>query len=241
MCQATIVMDILEKHYPNEDHVLVFDNATTHTKRADNALSARKMPKFTPKDGNNWLLSVTKTDSNGKPIYGPDGKVLKEPVQMEDALFANGSPQPLYFGPDHPRAGTFKGMAVILQEQGFTEESKLRADCPKFKCKPGETKCCCRQVLYLQPDFVAVESLLETHCKARGFSVIFLPKFHCKLNFIEQCWGYAKQIYRHFPPSSKEADLEANLLEALESVPLTSMRQFGNFFLNLNAYLTYSK
>ena len=224
--QATNAMDILEKHYPNEDHVLVFDNATTHMKWADNALSARRMAKFTPKEGNNWLLSVTKIDANGKPTYGPDGKVLKEPVQMENATFADGSPQSLYFGPDHPQAGVFKGMAVILQERGLTEESKLRAECPKFKCKPAETKCCCRRVLYSQPDFIAVKSLLETHCEARGFSVIFLPKFHCELNFIEQCWGYAKRIYRHFPPSSKEADLEANLLEALKSVPLTSMQRF---------------
>ncbi|KAG1829910.1 hypothetical protein F4604DRAFT_1868693, partial [Suillus subluteus] len=41
------------------------------------------------------------------------------------------------------------------------------------------TNCCCRRVLYNQPDFVAVESNLERICKARGFSVLFLPKFHC--------------------------------------------------------------
>ena len=84
-------------------------------------------------------------------------------------------------------------------------------------------------------------TVLETHCKARGFSVIFLLKFHCELNFIKQCWGYAKQIYHHFPPSSKEADLKANLLKALELVPLTSMQQFVIFCLNLNAYFTHSK
>jgi hypothetical protein len=44
-------------------------------KWADNALSTHKMPKFTPKEGNNWLLSVTKTDANGKSIYAPDGKL----------------------------------------------------------------------------------------------------------------------------------------------------------------------
>ena len=45
--QATKIMDILDEHYAGEDHVLVFDNATTHTKRADGALSARYMPKST--------------------------------------------------------------------------------------------------------------------------------------------------------------------------------------------------
>ncbi|KAG1838717.1 hypothetical protein DFJ58DRAFT_860846 [Suillus subalutaceus] len=38
-------MDILEKWYSHEDHVLVFDNATTHLKQAEDALSAQKMPK----------------------------------------------------------------------------------------------------------------------------------------------------------------------------------------------------
>jgi transposase len=80
-------------------------------------------------------------------------------------------------------------------------------------------------VLYTQPDFVAVESLLETHGRVQGFEVLLLPKFHCELNFIEQCWGYAKRKYREFPPSSKEANLERNLLAALEMVSLDKMRR----------------
>ena len=79
------------------------------------------------------------------------------------------------------------------------------------------------RVLFNQPDFVNVESQLESVCKARGFQVIFLPKFHCELNFIEQCWGYAKCIYCHYPASSKEKDLEWNVLTALDSIPLESM------------------
>ncbi|KIK93975.1 hypothetical protein PAXRUDRAFT_785281 [Paxillus rubicundulus Ve08.2h10] len=43
--QTSQTMDILEKHHPNSDHVLIFDNATTHLKRADNALSAQTCPK----------------------------------------------------------------------------------------------------------------------------------------------------------------------------------------------------
>jgi hypothetical protein len=81
-------------------------------------------------------------------------------------------------------------------------------------------------MLYNEPDFVGVESLLETHCKSRGYGVIFLPKFHCELNFIEQCWGYAKWKYQLNPPSSLEVDLEANMIAALDSVPLESMRRY---------------
>ena len=69
-----------------------------------------------------------------------------------------------------------------------------------------------------------VESLLETTCRARGVQVLFLPKFHCELNFIKQVWGHAKHVYCEFPPSSKESDLEKNVIKALDSVPLLVMR-----------------
>lgn len=44
-------MYILTKYYPEDNHMLVFNNATTHYKRADNALSAKNMPKGTSKPG----------------------------------------------------------------------------------------------------------------------------------------------------------------------------------------------
>ena len=70
-----------------------------------------------------------------------------------------------------------------------------------------------------------IESLLETTCCARGVQVLFLPKFHCELNFIEQVWGHAKCVYCEFPPSLKESDLEKNVIKALDSVPLLVMCQ----------------
>lgn len=158
---------------------------------------------------------------------------------MEDGQFADGSKQSLYFEPGHPKAGLFKGMAVILEERGLVEEAKLRFECKDFKCPKDATRCCCRRVLYNRLDFVNVKSMLEIQCEARGFTVIFLPKFHCELNFIEQVWGYAKRIYRHYPASSREADLERNLVAALESVPLESMRKYVSLsFYLIHQYLT---
>jgi hypothetical protein len=87
-------------------------------------------------------------------------------------------------------------------------------------------------MLYYQPDFTEGELALEITCKARGFEAMFLPKFHCKMNFIEQCWGYSKRVYCQYPPSSKEADLEMNMLATLESVPLVTIWRYGTF-LNL--------
>ena len=37
---AEKAIEIVQKYYPNNDHILIFDNATTHVKQADNALSA---------------------------------------------------------------------------------------------------------------------------------------------------------------------------------------------------------
>lgn len=105
------------------------------------------------------------------------------------------------------------------------KESKLLAQCKDFKYVDKEDNCCQRRTLYNQPDFVQVKSLLEITCEARGFTVLFIPKFHCELNFIEQCWGFAKRGYHQYPASSKEADLEQNVISALESVPLESMRR----------------
>ena len=59
---------------------------------------------------------------------------------MGNARFADGIPQPLYFPEGHECAGVFKGMAMILEEQGFRD---VHAECPKFKCVPNAQACCC--------------------------------------------------------------------------------------------------
>ena len=188
IAQADEAIDILREYYPEFDHVLIYDNATTHLKRPEDALSARKMPKGMPKPGKNWGIEVSKRDPiTGKFEYRTDGSIEKTKILMQDGRLENGEPQPLYFPMDHPDKnlrGVFKGMAMILEERGFGNMSKVRAECKGFKCKPGEARCCCRRILYNQPDFADAESLLEKHCRARGIhAVIFLPKFHCELNF----------------------------------------------------------
>ena len=225
--QISDAMDLVSELYPNDDHIFIYDNATTHLKRPDNAPSACKMPKFTPPYGKNWLVEVTKQDENGNAIKMADGSGYEtEKVKMADATFSTGEPQPLYFPEGHPRAGVFKGMLQILNERGITGFDKKRAECKSFKCPEGATDCCIRRKLYTQPDFQQGKSNLEILCESRGFQIIFLPKFHCELNFIEQCWGYAKRLYRMKPESSKEDHLEINALECLDAIPIESMRKY---------------
>ncbi|EDR03806.1 uncharacterized protein LACBIDRAFT_306885 [Laccaria bicolor S238N-H82] len=226
--QANRAMDILTEWYPEYEHIFIYDNAPTHLKRPDGSLSARRMPKNIPKEGHNWGVEVTKRDNTGNLVHLPDGTTAKEKIKMGNACFADGTPQALYFPEGHPRASVFKGMAYILEECGLVKESKLRAECKNFKCAPPAIDCCCRRVLYNQPDFTHIPTILENACNTRGFRLIYLPKFHCELNFIEQCWGYAKRIYRLNPPSSKEEVLEKYALAALDSISLAQMRRFSN-------------
>ncbi|KAJ7199473.1 hypothetical protein GGX14DRAFT_373116 [Mycena pura] len=167
---ATEMMDWLDEHHQNETHVFAYDNATNHTARAVDALSARKMPVNTPgvgktgKNGGvqkNWLIESV--DSSGK----------KSKIRMRDAKFADGTPQALYFPRGHPKAGIFKGMRVLIQERrdrgaNLPDPTKLHAECKNFKCPPGREDCCCRRVMFTQPDFVNQKSKLEEHCEARG-------------------------------------------------------------------------
>ncbi|EIN09617.1 hypothetical protein PUNSTDRAFT_43946 [Punctularia strigosozonata HHB-11173 SS5] len=127
-----------------------------------------------------WLQSP---GGDRSPMYdSKTGKVVKEKAQMMDVRLPDGSPQHLYFSDE-----TFKGMAILLKERGFHDADKIRAECPGFQCPNDNQQCCCRCLLFTQPDFIHVDCLLESICKTQGYHVLFLPKFHPELNFIEIC------------------------------------------------------
>lgn len=51
-------------------------------------------------------------------------------------------------------------------------------------------------LLSKQPDFLAQKGRLQEEIERRGHAVIFYPKFHCELNFIERFWSSAKHYAR---------------------------------------------
>ncbi|KEP45062.1 DDE family endonuclease [Rhizoctonia solani 123E] len=219
--QLSRAMAIVKKRYPNEDHVFVFDNATIHS----------KLPETTPNVNKMTLGPSEKVGGDG---IGPSGQKIK--VKYAPAILPDGTIQQLYHPLDHPieeLRGTFKGMAQILAERGIQGARKLKLVCPSIDsqkgqgCLPGATSCCARRVMQNQPDFCSQKSILQIQAEAEGFSVIYLPKYHCELNPIEQCWGAAKRVYRDSPPSSSEADLKQNMLAALDSVKVEVIRRFA--------------
>jgi transposase len=84
-------------------------------------------------------------------------------------------------------------------------------------CKHDATLCCAKQILELQPDFKEQRSLVWEVIEAAEHLCIFLPKFHCELNFIEFfCAAVKRYLCDHCDYTFET--LEENLPKALESV-----------------------
>ncbi|KAF8593252.1 hypothetical protein BDV93DRAFT_460945 [Ceratobasidium sp. AG-I] len=204
-------VELVQHEYPDKYHVFVYDNARTHTKRTPTFPCARYMTK-----GPSDRFAVEVVDTNGD----------KKRVRMDNPTFPDGSIQSLYFPENHPtHPRQFKGMVELLKERGI-DASKLNRECPAFKCIPNRSRCCVRRILFDILDAQSPPAVLESLANSLGSKVIFLPKFHCELNPIEQVWGYAKSKYRTYPASSLTADLRANVEKALGAVPNESISRF---------------
>jgi hypothetical protein len=195
----------------------MFDNAPSHQKRAPDALSAQKMPK--------GLHATWRHHKDG-------------PKMRSTTFGPNATPQDFYYPEDHPTMpGWFKGMENIIRERGlWPADRSLNAQCEGFKCESGKTDCCCRRLLFMQPDFVAQKSQLEEYIASRGHICDFYPKYHCELNFIEQYWGAAKFIYRTSPRTSTIDEMEKNVLTCLDAVELVKIQRYENLFPTSTVY-----
>jgi hypothetical protein len=150
---------------------------------------------------------------------------------MRNGTLPTGETQLLYYPDDHQSMpGYFKGMEQILRERNLWPEGGLPAQCLDFKCPPNRVDCCCRRILYLQPDFMSQKSQLEEAIEQRGHICDFYPKYHCELNFIEQYWGKAKSQYRVTPRAKTGREMESTVRESLDSVSLLQIRRSAFFF-----------
>ena len=177
--QASQACRIVQEVWPDFEHVFIYDNATTHRKRAKGSLSAQQMPKFSlgshGSPESNFLVETNRWDSSGNLVYNSHGTIVKDKVKIMGASY-NGVPQDLYFPTNHPTyAGKFKGMKAILEECGLYQFANLCTECPGFKCADAAANCCCCHILYNQPEFLLVKSLLEETCCGYGVEVLFLP------------------------------------------------------------------
>ena len=73
-------------------------------------------------------------------------------------------------------------------------------------------------------DFSRSLCWLEEICENAGVKMMFFPKFHCELNYIEMIWAYAK-IYLRRRCVFKFAGFEELLPNVLMSIPISYFKR----------------
>jgi hypothetical protein len=141
--------------------------------------------------------------------------------------------------------GQAKGMQRVLQERGLWrngmkkqcgrqkkekksfEDRTFQETMEQYQARVADRceawkDCCALRILEAQDDFRGEVSLLETII----LQVIFYPKFHCELNYIEYYWAALK---KHTRDNCKYSfsELEKTVLEAMDTMSLVTIGRFA--------------
>lgn len=198
VAQVRKAIFIFKSAFPGCKGVWLFDNATGHSIYAPDAL----------------LASAMNMNPGGK-----DKPLMRDGWYTKDGRRVV---QKMYFEPADPvLGGEPKGIKHILKERGLWRDG-LRASCKTIKDKAQRTcapsnDCCAMAILAHQPDFLEQKCLIEEILNSEGQDVLFLPKFHCELNWIEQFWGACKRYTREHSTGSITG-LRENIPAAMDSV-----------------------
>ena len=213
MVEQTIKLALPIFHYafPNCQALFAFDNASNHNSFASDALLVSRMN------------------------HNPGGK---QALMREGFIHSKGRPQTMVFPANHPilaLRGKAKGIEQVLWERGLWQERRsdghlFLLECPKGDGRAGcnlelEGGCCARTVLSQERDFQEQKGRLQEELEASNQQVIFYPKFHCELNFIERFWCAAK-YYACENCSYSLNGLRALLPAALDSVTTPSIHRY---------------
>ena len=98
-----------------------------------------------------------------------------------------------------------------------------------FQILDGCTDCYCRRLLFSQPNFILQKSQLEELIESHGHLCDFYPKYHCKLNFIEQYWGAAKLQFRVAGHARTLNNMEKKVIACLDNIPLLQIQRYVLF------------
>ena len=86
------------------------------------------------------------------------------------------------------------------------------------------TNCCATYILSRQPDFVSQKEWLTEEVERAGMQIIFYPKYHCELNYIERIWGWLKSFHRR-NCTYNYAHLKEALPLSVQNIPLAFVRR----------------
>ena len=78
---------------------------------------------------------------------------------------------------------------------------------------------------------MAQKEWLEEIVEGHGFKIIFYPKYHCELNYIELVWGWTKCHHRRTCTYNYQ-DLKAELPNTMENlIPLPTIQRYFRYCL----------
>ena len=104
--------------------------------------------------------------------------------------------------------------------------SQVLSFLPKF-----QILCCASYVLSQEADFLEQEEWLAEVVKKAGFNILFYPKCHCELNYIELVWGWTKSYHRRTCTYNYK-DLKRDLPKTLsETWPIADFKRFFRYCL----------
>lgn len=188
-------------------------------------LKEKIIPAFEKAHGPGYQALFMVDNSQGHSTYLEDALLVsrmnvkpggKQARMHDDWFMWDGQKisQPMVFPLNHPEFPNVpKGIKAVLAECSLYQ-SGLRGKCQN-KCE--QDNCCNKHLLEHQPDFLEQKSLVQGVIKAAGHLCIFLPKFHCELNFIEFFWSAVKKYLRDNCDYTFDT-LKENMPKALASV-----------------------
>ncbi len=198
MAQFNQVAPIFEQLHPGCQLVFTFDNSQNHHARLPGGLCAKKMLK-----GPGGATQPLQREHTGTVYNGVEYTLWQYKVDKVTGAFvldANGE-----------RVKEMKGMAKILTERGV-DIAGMSVDAMRL-------------VLAEHDDFKNEKEWLAQAVHDKGHDILFLPKFHCELNYIENVWAYVKSYLRRNCTFNFPA-LKECLPGVLLSVPIACFKRF---------------
>ncbi|CAG8799636.1 19386_t:CDS:2 [Cetraspora pellucida] len=120
-----------------------------------------------------------------------------------------------------------KGIQWVLNERGLWRDGMMLEciSCKKKEADPNIIDCCVHRLMANQPDFLEQCGQIQQEIESRGHKVIFYPKFHPELNYIEMYWGMAKKYTRsnceYSLPKTRES-----IIRAFDSISVEQIHSF---------------
>jgi len=239
--QTQRAITVFNHAFPGDIAVFAFDNSSGHACKAVDALVACRM-NLSPGGKQARMRDTHFTScSDGVQVY-------------QQMVFQLGDCHP--YGTDIPIPrnwiGEPKGMKRVLQERGLWRDGLLK-QCGRQKkaktagqfservfeetieryeartadkCESGQG-CCALRILDAELDFQTEKSMLEHIIVQVGHEIIFYPKFHCELNYIEYYWAAVKRYTRENCKYSF-TELEKTVLKSLNTVDIKTIRRFAD-------------